>query len=107
MNIDFPTNLSDARKFQKEIAEQTILTDTKTEIKLVCALDVAYKERTGFVAGIVYDINEREIVEKKVFSDTVLFPYIPTFLFLREVPFFLKLVELLSLEPDVFFIDGH
>ncbi len=107
MKIDFPSNLADAREFQRKIAEQIILKDTITEIKLVGALDVAYKESKGYVAGIIFDVVEKKIVEKKTFSDTVLFPYIPTFLFLREVPFFLKLIDLLEHEPDVYFIDGH
>ena len=107
MKTDFPSNLADAREFQRKIAEKIILKDAVQDIKLVGALDVAYKERMGFAAGIIYDIIDNRIVEKKVFSDIVLFPYIPTFLFLREVPHFLKLIELFDCEPDIFFIDGH
>lgn len=107
MKIDFPSNLTDAREFQRKIAKKIILKDAVPDIKLVGALDVAYKERMGFAAGIVYDIVEKQIIEKKIFSDLVLFPYIPTFLFLREVPLFLKLIELFNCEPDIFLIDGH
>lgn len=107
MKTDFPSNLADAREFQKKIAEKIILKDAELDIKLVGALDVAYKERKGFAAGIVYDVAEKQIIEKQIFSDVVLFPYIPTFLFLREVPLFLKLIELFNSEPDIFLIDGH
>ena len=60
MKINFPTNLSDAREFQAKVAEKIILKDTVVDAKLIGALDVAYKEKKGFAAGIVYDLVEKK-----------------------------------------------
>ena len=107
MNITFPDNLEDARKLQKSLASKAIIKDTFTEISTICALDVAYEGKIGHVAGVVVDVDKNKVIEKKVYSGEIPVPYIPTFLFLREVPFFLKLLPKLSTSPDLFLVDGH
>jgi deoxyribonuclease V len=107
MNVSFPKDLSEARQFQKNIARKANIVDNFKDISQVGALDVAYKGKHGFVAGIIFDINKKEVIEKKILKDIVTVPYIPTFLFLREVPFFLKILPMFSNKPDLFLIDGH
>jgi len=107
MNMEFPNNLEEARKLQKTLASKAIIKDTFTEVSTICALDVAYEDKIGHVAAIVFDVYENKIIEKEVYSDKVTVPYIPTFLFLREVPFFLKILPKLTNPPDLFLIDGH
>ncbi|MCG3217227.1 MAG: endonuclease V [Candidatus Heimdallarchaeota archaeon] len=107
MKVKFPTNLVEAREFQKSIAVKVSLKDTVRKIKRIGALDVAYKGDIGYAAGVIYDLEEKEIIEKQTFSERVTSPYIPTFLFLREVPLFLNLVKKFTNDPDIVFIDGH
>ncbi|MHA2357787.1 MAG: endonuclease V [Candidatus Heimdallarchaeaceae archaeon] len=103
----FPKDLGEARELQKKLAERSVIKDTLKQISKVGALDVAYKEKKGYVAGIIFDLEERKIVETKALSAPVPAPYIPTFLFLREVPFFLEILSHFTIEPDIFLIDGH
>jgi deoxyribonuclease V len=107
MNFKFPDNLEDARKLQKSLAGKTIIKDTFSKISTICAFDVAYKDKMGYAAGVVVDVDKNKVIETKVYSGEIPVPYIPTFLFLREVPFFLKLLCKLSASPDLFLIDGH
>ncbi|NPD87241.1 MAG: endonuclease V [Asgard group archaeon] len=107
MKVNFPENLSEAREFQKRLAEKAVIKDSLKRISKVGALDVAYKGKQGYVAGIIFDIEKKEIIEKRILKDDVTSPYIPTFLFLREVPFFLKILPAFSNMPDLFLIDGH
>ncbi|MHA1952987.1 MAG: endonuclease V [Candidatus Heimdallarchaeaceae archaeon] len=107
MKTDFPEDLSDAREFQKRIAEKAVIKDSLKKISKVGALDVAYKGKQGYVAGIIFDVEKKEVIEKRTLKDDTTFPYIPTFLFLREVPFFLKILPKFSNMPDLFLIDGH
>ncbi len=107
MTRKFPTNIKEARKYQEILAEKVLLTDDFSEIKTVGAFDIAYKKNNAFAAGIIYDFRERKIIEETTVKETVKFPYIPTYLFLREVPSFLSLFDKLSVIPDVIIIDGH
>ena len=107
MNFEFPDNLEDARKLQKSLASKAIIKDTISKISTICAFDVAYKDKIGYAAGVVVDVDKDKVIETKVYSSEISVPYIPTFLFLREVPFFLKILPKLSTSPDLFLIDGH
>lgn len=107
METIFPTDLSEAREFQLKLAEKAEIKDCLEEIKTIGALDVAYKDKQGYVAGIIFDIKRKEVIEKRTLKDDVTHPYIPTFLFLREVPFFLKILRTFSNLPELFLIDGH
>ena len=107
MKISFPNDLSEARKFQNTLAKKATIVDDFKEITKIGALDVAYKEKQGYVAGIIFDVKKEEVIEKQTLKDDVTSPYIPTFLFLREVPFFLKILPKFNNIPDMFLIDGH
>jgi len=107
MKISFPNDLSEARKFQNTLAKRATIVDDFKEITKIGALDVAYKGKQGYVAGIIFDVKKEEVIEKQTLKDNVTSPYIPTFLFLREVPFFLKILPKFNNIPDMFLIDGH
>jgi deoxyribonuclease V len=107
MKVTFPEDLSEAREFQKRLAEKAIISDSFKNISKVGALDVAYKGKKGYVAGIIFDLEKNEVIERRTLKDDVTSPYIPTFLFLREVPFFLKILSAFTNLPDLFLIDGH
>lgn len=107
MKAKFPEDLSEAREFQKKLAEKATFQDSIRKISKVGALDVAYKGKQGYVAGIIFDVEKKEVIEKITLKENTTMPYIPTFLFLREVPFFLKILPKFNHMPDLFLIDGH
>ncbi len=107
MTSDFPQTILDAQIFQEKIAKKVILEDKYSKIKKIGAFDIAYKEGNAFTAGIVIDYESEEILEEKVIVSKVPFPYVPTYLFLREVPSFISLFSEISIKPDLVLIDGH
>ncbi|MHA1407070.1 MAG: endonuclease V [Candidatus Heimdallarchaeaceae archaeon] len=107
MALKFPQNLKEARQYQKNLIEKIDLNDRFSRIDKVGGLDVAYKEGRAYAAGVIYDIKTEKVYEKKSVIDKVTVPYVPTFLFLREVPTFLKVLKKLQITPDIFLVDGH
>ncbi len=107
MDIEFPTTTVEAKKFQERIVEDIILSDSFSKSTIVGAFDIAYKEDTAFAAGVIYDSIAKSVIEQQTISARVEFPYIPGYLFLREVPHFLTLLNKVDNIPDIMIIDGH
>ncbi|MCE7742483.1 MAG: endonuclease V [Candidatus Heimdallarchaeota archaeon] len=103
----FPTTIVEAKIYQEGIAKKIILSDSFLKSSIVGAFDIAYKENTAFAAGVIYDCSTKSVIEEKVISDRVEFPYVPNYLFLREVPHFLTLLDRIVNIPDIMIIDGH
>ena len=72
-------------------------------VKEVCAVDVAYNGKTGF--AVASRGSFQEVVQHKVFSGAVDFPYISGYLFMREAPIMLKALE--GFQCDLLLVDGH
>lgn len=110
MNLDeFPETIEEARTFQKLVAKNLTLQDQFDQINLIGALDIAYNSTNAFVGGIIFDIAKNKIIAKKAIVSTPTFEYLSSFLFMREVPLYLKLLPILSKKanPDLYIIDGH
>lgn len=103
----FPQTIQEAKDFQKIIANKVILEDMFSEITTIGAFDISYKQDQAFTAGIIIDNTTEEVLEEEVIVSKIQFPYIPTFLFLREVPSFISLLSRISIKPDLVLIDGH
>ena len=73
----------------------------------VAGLDVAYAGGLSFGAVAVLEYDSLSIVESKISRLATPFPYIPTLLSFREVPPLVAAIKRLTLEPDVFLVDGH
>jgi len=99
-------NLIPFVKFQKELSKKVELKKVK-DFRKILAIDVAYKDSLALCIGILYDL-EKEGIEKVYYKiGKVKFPYIPTFLFLREAPIILRLIEKVKERYDLILVDGH
>ena len=107
LNLEFPTTIPEAREFQKELSKEIILADSFATSDIIGAFDIAYKADIAFAACVLYDISKRTIIEEKTIKAKVEFPYVPGYLFMREVPHFLVLLDKLETKPDITIIDGH
>ena len=107
MISDFPQTILEAKIFQDRIAKNTILEDQFSKIKTIGAFDISYKDDKAFAAGIIIDSITEEVLDEKVIVSKIPFPYVPTYLFLREVPSFISLLSEISIKPDLILIDGH
>lgn len=77
---------------------------------LVMALDVHYKGKEAFVAGVVQKLHQKEY-KGYTFQTAVHFPYLPGYLCFREGPPLLEFVKLLQLKENlsisVILVDGQ
>lgn len=78
-------------------------------VRLVAGVDVsAAKDDPLLTAGIVvWDRETGRLVETVSAQMPGTFPYVPGLLSFREIPVLLLAVEKLTLEPDVWLVDGH
>jgi deoxyribonuclease V len=102
-----PEVLKKMREEQLEISKKIILHDDFNEIKRVCGIDVAYFDETAICALSIIDPDENEVIETRVNSTKVNFPYVPTYLALREFSAMKDLAKTLDRESDILFVDGN
>lgn len=107
MSLEFPTSISEAKLFQERVSRNVILSDCFSNCSIIASFDIAYKSDTAFAAGVIYDTESETVIEEKTVDGKVEFPYIPGYLFLREVPHFLTLFNKIENIPDIIIIDGH
>jgi deoxyribonuclease V len=96
------------KKLQLSLSKKIICEDRLPKrINYVAGVDVAYTDghAIGAVAVLEYDILK--MVETRTSFQTVSIPYIPTFLSFREIPPVVSAINMLSIKPDVFLVDGH
>ena len=105
--MKFPTSIEEAKKFQLKIREKIVLNNGFSKANIIGACDIAYKQGKAFAASIIYDCEKHKIIEERTIATKVQFPYIPGYLFLRETPPLLVLLEKITNIPDIMIIDGH
>jgi len=105
--LKFPTSIEGAKEYQREIVKHIILSDSFSNTNIIGAFDIAYKGEEAFAACVIYDSSLQTIIEQKTIKARIEFPYIPGYLFLREVPHFLKLLEKIEKIPEIAIVDGQ
>jgi len=98
--------LTQAIEFQKKLSKKVKFKNVKSFRKIL-AIDTAYKNSLALCVGILYDLEKDEVENVYCEFDKIKFPYIPTFLFLREAPIILKLLKNVKERYDLILIDGH
>ncbi|HIE23895.1 MAG TPA: hypothetical protein EYP68_06675 [Candidatus Korarchaeota archaeon] len=96
------------RLAQKELKDRVLLKDTVDNVKFVAGVDMAYdwrgKSEVGYAACVVVDSNLAVVEIRSVRMETM-FPYVPTYLAFREMPFIAASTK--EAEFDVLLLDGH
>ncbi len=100
-------SVSEAIAIQESLKRYICFSDGKEKIERVAGVDGAYYKYSGVAAAVVCRYPTLEVLEEKVATEEVDFPYIPGLLAFREGPLILKTLAQLSLEPDLFFFNGH
>lgn len=98
-----------AMEIQNKLAGQVSRTGNFTAPSLIAGLDISVNRwaKTGTGAAVVLSYPELEIVETRVVTDRVVFPYVPGLLSFREAPLLLTACEQLTVKPDLFMADGQ
>lgn len=100
--------LKRAEKIQRYLSKAVITYDSlPREIKYIAGIDIAYSAGRAYGAAVVLEYKTMRIIEEKTYSLNMTIPYIPTFLFLRELPPAIAVARMLKVKPDVFMVEGH
>ncbi len=83
---------------------EKIVVEEPENVKIAVGVDVSYWEDFGVGAAVVVDRSGR-VIETRTWVGNVLFPYVPTYLAFREMPFVWNVLR--DLEFDVVLVDGH
>jgi len=109
---DFKTDypLKKLRAEQIELSKKMEMEDDFDKIETVAGFDVGYP-KSDFDdccgACVVMDYTTKDVIEEKTVFAKTFFPYIPTYLSFRELPFLKKLVAKLESKPTILMIDGN
>jgi len=105
---DYP--LKKLRMEQMELSKKVRIEDDFDEIETVAGFDIAYPKNDFddcCGACVVMNYTTKEIIEEKTVFAKTFFPYIPTYLSFRELPFLKKLILSLESKPTILMIDGN
>jgi deoxyribonuclease V len=98
-----------AMEIQRKLAAQVSRIGEATTPHFIAGVDISVdrEARTGTGAVVVLRYPELDLVETKVVTDRLEFPYIPGLLSFREAPLILAACENLSVTPDLIMVDGQ
>jgi deoxyribonuclease V len=94
---------------QHRLAAQVSRSNEVSTPSLIAGVDISVSREEGVARGAVVVLNypELRLVETKVVSGRVDFPYVPGLLSFREAPLTLAVCQELSVTPDLVLVDGQ
>jgi len=100
---------SRAIHIQRELASSVESTKPRSPIRFVAGTDVAFTSggSQSVAAVVLWDLEERTVVEEHVALRPLTFPYVPGLLSFREAPVVLAALRKLRRDPDGLMLDGH
>jgi deoxyribonuclease V len=98
-----------AIRLQSRLAALVVEAPLRAPPRLVAGGDAAFSPdgREALAAWVVWDAQERSVLEEVVAVQPVRMPYIPGLLSFREAPALLAAARRLRTEPDAFILDGQ
>jgi deoxyribonuclease V len=100
--------VSKAHETQLRLSQKIISEDRLPQkINYIAGVDVAYAGELAIGAVAVLDYKSLELLESRIVTCEVKFPYIPTLLSFRELPPTVACIKKLKLQPDVLLADGQ
>lgn len=106
---DWPTTEADAVALQAALAGRVDTSPVLAPFEFVAGCDIAYHltEPRLFAAVVVLRASDIAVVEERVVTREVTFPYIPGLLSFREIPALLAAFTELRQPPNVVMLDGQ
>jgi deoxyribonuclease V len=98
-----------AMAIQTRLAAQVARVGEVANPRLIAGVDISVNREAGTGTGAVVVLRypELDLVETRVVTDRLEFPYIPGLLSFREAPLILAACENLSAAPDLILVDGQ
>jgi deoxyribonuclease V len=101
-------SVSKAHEAQLRLSQKIVTEDRLPQnIKRIAGVDAAYTDEWAIGAVAVLDYESFELLERQTATCRAKFPYIPALLSFREIPPAVACIKKLSLQPDVFLVDGQ
>ena len=99
----------EAVRIQCDLRSKVIRKNDFGCLKTIAGVDIAFcaTSNRAFAGIVVLSFPEMEILEKRVITGTITFPYIPGLLAFREGPLIVKLFQKINKNPDITLFDGH
>jgi deoxyribonuclease V len=96
-----------AVRIQRWLAGRVRCESPEEPPRLVCGLDVACRGDTASAAAVLWDAVRGVVVDERLATTRVQFPYLPGLLAFREVPALLAVLAQMPALPDALLCDGH
>jgi deoxyribonuclease V len=98
-----------AKKVQRELAVMVSRRNEVEAVRLIAGVDISAPNAAGLAraAVVVLSYPELTLVERKVITKEVMFPYVPGLLSFRESPLIIAACEELEAIPDLILVDGQ
>lgn len=98
-----------ALEIQMKLAAQVSRASEVISPHLIAGVDISVDKGAGTGTGavVVLSYPELDLVETRVVTDRLEFPYIPGLLSFRESPLILAACESLNVTPDIVLVDGQ
>jgi deoxyribonuclease V len=94
---------------QRKLAARIDETRPRKPLRLVAGADVAFSSGGArcVAAVVLWDLEERTVIEEQIDVRPVTYPYVPGLLSFREAPVVLAAMRKLRATPDGLMLDGH
>jgi deoxyribonuclease V len=101
--------IDEAKNIQRQLAQNVSICKLPSTIRVVAGFDVSYLiDRNILIAGMAaLDYPSLNILDSRIITDSIVFPYIPGYLSFREAPALLRLIAEYKKEIDIYVFDGH
>lgn len=101
-------SISKAHETQLRLSQKIVSEDRLPQkINYIAGVDVAYAGELAIGAVAVLDYKSLELLEFRIATCEVKFPYIPTLLSFREILPTVACIKKLKMQPDVLLADGQ
>ncbi len=106
---DWRVSTARARELQVELAVRVSRDGRVLNPRLIAGADISVNKVTGMGIGavVVLSYPGLELVETRLVTDRLGFPYVPGLLSFREAPLLLAACESLTVTPDLIMVDGQ
>lgn len=99
---------SEAKIIQSSLASKVDIKNHIKKVNHIAGVDVSVNPNNlGCAAIVILSYPDFEIIYKDIKIEHISFPYIPGLLSFREIPLLITLLNSVTVEPDIIFVDGQ
>lgn len=101
-----------AVEIQRELASRARSVKPRRRLRFVAGVDAAFTPKDAadprcFAAAVVWDLGRERVIEERVATRKLAFPYVPGLLTFREAPAVLAALRKIRAPVDAVMCDGH